>query len=228
MCFRRLWARCEIVQATKTIARLGVLNDCIMKSGGVNAGNHSEQRITEDFYLNVFCPKAHFTLEDVLYELPRLCNSNELVPSCLLDKLPSSFIPSKSASSPSLSSVQLGTGATTSKKPSKAGPPTNVQKKMTPWTAMLGELDLEGRAGSTRPRPHPGLLLVASLIDKVPNLGGLARTCEVLGVGGMVVANANVTKEKDFTAVSVTAEKWLPILECPEDQLPQLLAERRR
>ena len=89
-------------------------------------------------------------------------------------------------------------------------------------------LDLEGRGGSSRTRPHPGLLLVASLIDKVPNLCGLARTCEVLGVGGMVVANANVTKEKDFTAVSVTAEKWLPMLECSEDQLPQLLEERRR
>ena len=121
VCFRRLWARCEIGKATKTIARLGVLNDCIMKSGGVNAGNHSEQRITEDFYLNVFCPKAHFTLVDVLYELPRLCNSNELVPSCLLDKLPSSFIPSKSSSSPSLSSVQLAPGATTSKKTFKPG-----------------------------------------------------------------------------------------------------------
>ena len=210
------------------MARLGVLKDCIMKSGGVNAGNHSEQRITEDFYLNVFSPKAHFTLEDVLYELPRLCNSNELVPSCLIDKLPSCFIPFKSTSTPALASVLLGSGASSSGKSMRSSPPTNVQKKLTPWSAMLGELDLEGRGSSSRPRAHPGLLLVASLIDKVPNLGGLARTCEVLGVGGMVVANANVTKEKDFTAVSVTAEKWLPMLECPEDQLPQLLEERRR
>ena len=210
------------------MARLNVLKDCIMKSAGVNAGNHSEQRITEDFYLNVFCPKAHFTLEDVLFEMPRLCNSNELVPSCLISTLPACFIPFKSASTPALSSVQLGSGASSSGKGAKPGLPTNVQKKLTPWNAMLGELDLEGRGGSSRTRPHPGLLLVASLIDKVPNLGGLARTCEVLGVGGMVVANANVTKEKDFTAVSVTAEKWLPMLECSEDQLPQLLDERRR
>ena len=228
MCFRRLWARCEVTKKNDTLARLGVLKDCIMKSAGVNTGNHSEQRITEDFYLNVFCPKAHFTLEDVLFEMPRLCNSNELVPSCLISTLPPCFIPFKSASTPALSSVLLGSGASSSSKSARPGPPTNVQKKLTPWTAMLGELDLEGRGGSSRQRPHPGLLLVASLIDKVPNLGGLARTCEVLGVGGMVVANANVTKEKDFTAVSVTAEKWLPMLECPEDQLPQLLEERRR
>ena len=213
---------------TETMARLGVLKDCILKSARVNAGNHSEQRITEDFYLNIFCPKAHFTLEDVLFELPRLCNSTELVPSCLTATLPSCFVPLRSATAPSLSSVLLGSGASSTSKSLRSCPPTNVQKKLTPWNALLGELDLEGRGGSSRPRAHPGLLLVASLIDKVPNLGGLARTCEVLGVGGMVVANANVTKEKDFTAVSVTAEKWLPLLECPEDRLPQLLEEKRR
>ena len=30
------------------------------------------------------------------------------------------------------------------------------------------------------------LITIASLIDRVPNLGGLCRTCEVLGVGDLV------------------------------------------
>ena len=32
---------------------------------------------------------------------------------------------------------------------------------------------------AARGPPRQGLLVVASLIDRVPNLGGLARTCEI-------------------------------------------------
>jgi len=70
-------------------------------------------------------------------------------------------------------------------------------------------------------------MLVASLIDKAPNLGGLARTCEILGVGSLVLASKNVIKDKDFSAVSVTAEKWVPILECQPQHLGEFLAARR-
>ena len=38
---------------------------------------------------------------------------------------------------------------------------------------------LEGGSGGSS-RRHP-LVLVASLVDKVPNLAGLTRTCEVFG-----------------------------------------------
>ena len=38
---------------------------------------------------------------------------------------------------------------------------------------MQRELEGERKAEA---RPHPGLILVASLVDKAPNLGGLART----------------------------------------------------
>lgn len=54
---------------------------------------------------------------------------------------------------------------------------------------------------------------MASLIDKLPNLAGLARTCEVLGAGRLVLADVAVTKDPQFTAVSVTAEQWLPVEE---------------
>ena len=138
VCFRRLWAQCEFKKKNDTMARLNVLKDCIMKSAGVNAGNHSEQRITEDFYLNVFCPKAHFTLEDVLFEMPRLCNSNELVPSCLISTMPPCFIPLKSASTPALSSVQLGSGASSSSKSAKLAPPQDFQSFSCHQVSMTG------------------------------------------------------------------------------------------
>jgi tRNA guanosine-2'-O-methyltransferase len=87
------------------------------------------------------------------------------------------------------------------------------------------------------------LMVVASLIDKVPNLAGLARTAEVLqvwnaslidamplsrlhraterswGGGGEVqahslaLASTAVLKHDDFKRISVTAEQWVPIVE---------------
>jgi tRNA G18 (ribose-2'-O)-methylase SpoU len=74
----------------------------------------------------------------------------------------------------------------------------------------------------------PGLVVVASLVEKIPNLAGLARTCEVLGAERLVLADLGVAKHKDFTSVSVTAEKWLRLDECPIFGLPAYLARLKR
>ncbi|KAK0426568.1 hypothetical protein QR680_009774 [Steinernema hermaphroditum] len=55
------------------------------------------------------------------------------------------------------------------------------------------------------------LIVVATLIDKCANLGGLARTSEIFGVDKMVVANEAVTQSQDFKALSMSAENWLCI-----------------
>ena len=82
----------------------------------------------------------------------------------------------------------------------------------------------------TRPPERPaGLVVVASLVDKIPNLAGLARTCEVLGAEALVIADAARTvSHRDFTAVSVTAERWLPIRDVPVRGLVSYLLRLRR
>ncbi|KAG2452645.1 hypothetical protein HYH02_002878 [Chlamydomonas schloesseri] len=57
-------------------------------------------------------------------------------------------------------------------------------------------------ASASASRRHD-ILLVASLIDKVPNLAGLARTCEVLGAGRLVLVDTAVAKDP----------LWLPMEE---------------
>lgn len=57
------------------------------------------------------------------------------------------------------------------------------------------------------------LIVVASLIDKVTNLGGLARTCQVFGASTLVVDNLSCVEKKEFTALSMTAEKHQSIIE---------------
>jgi hypothetical protein len=52
----------------------------------------------------------------------------------------------------------------------------NVQRKITPWKAMMREDgDLAGSSGheraAARERAHPHLIVIGSLVDRLPNLG---------------------------------------------------------
>lgn len=69
-------------------------------------------------------------------------------------------------------------------------PNVNVQRKMNPL--------IDTYHGDDQPKVND-LIVVASLIDKLPNLGGLARTCEVLGVKSLVLSSKSITDKSDFT-----------------------------
>uniref|UniRef100_K3WD74 tRNA/rRNA methyltransferase SpoU type domain-containing protein n=1 Tax=Globisporangium ultimum (strain ATCC 200006 / CBS 805.95 / DAOM BR144) TaxID=431595 RepID=K3WD74_GLOUD len=56
---------------------------------------------------------------------------------------------------------------------------------------------------------HP-VILCASLVDEISDLVGLARTCEVFNVGGLIVPNLCVCEEDEtFATISATANKWM-------------------
>ncbi|KAF8072749.1 TARBP1 [Scenedesmus sp. PABB004] len=115
------------------------------------------------------------------------------------------------------------------------GAPARYQRKVTPseraalMADVLDELPEPGAGGAAGPAgtARHELLVVASLIHKAPNLGGLARTAEVLGAGALVLGDARVTSEQGFTSVSVTAERWVPLLEVREAELLGWLSARR-
>ena len=95
---------------------------------------------------------------------------------------------------------------------------------------MAEDVDRAGiRTDTDTNRRPPGLVVIASLVAKIPTLAGLARTCEVLGAEALVMADRDRTvSHKDFTAVSVTAEQWLPIRDVSIAGLvPYLLRLRR-
>jgi tRNA guanosine-2'-O-methyltransferase len=69
--------------------------------------------------------------------------------------------------------------------------------------------------------------MVASLIDKIPNLAGLARTCEIMNASALVIDNASVVDTTEFKGISVTSEKWLPIYEVKEAELLKYLAYQK-
>ncbi|PRQ18401.1 putative tRNA (guanosine(18)-2'-O)-methyltransferase [Rosa chinensis] len=72
------------------------------------------------------------------------------------------------------------------------------------------------------------LILVASLLDRIPNLAGLARTCEVFKASSLAIADTNVLHDKQFQLISVTAEKWVPIIEVPVNSLKVFLQKKKR
>lgn len=63
---------------------------------------------------------------------------------------------------------------------------------------------------------------------RMPNLGGLCRTCEIFGVGKMTIPSSAALKDKDFTGISVTAEQWIPLEEVSEPNLPEYLTTLKK
>lgn len=95
----------------------------------------------------------------------------------------------------------------------------NFQRKIIPLDslglALEESRDKQLRNASGRKRQQ--LIVCASLIDKVPNLAGLARTAEIFAAERLVVPDISVCKMDNFKSISVGAGEWIKIEECKED-----------
>jgi tRNA G18 (ribose-2'-O)-methylase SpoU/uncharacterized protein (DUF952 family) len=73
--------------------------------------------------------------------------------------------------------------------------------------------ELGDRLGTRQP-----MIVCASLVDKIPNLGGLTRTCEIFNLQQLVINQLESTKRnREYQKVSLSGEKWLPMAECSDD-----------
>jgi tRNA G18 (ribose-2'-O)-methylase SpoU len=98
------------------------------------------------------------------------------------------------------------------------------QQKMVPIELAEAEQDLRGlkRAEALQEKTRAGRLIVlASFIDKLPNLAGLARTCEVLGAYRLCVPHPlpYLLASPDFQAVCMTADRWLDLAQVRPEQV---------
>ena len=95
-----------------------------------------------------------------------------------------------------------------------------------PWEDFSigrGRLDTVDRAAPARRQ----LVVVASLVEKTPNIAGLCRTCEMLHASSLVVADKTSFTDAQFAPISLSTEKWLPITEVPPEWLEAYLEEQR-
>lgn len=72
--------------------------------------------------------------------------------------------------------------------------------------AMLSTTLTDGRNGL-----ETEIIVIGSLLDKLPNLAGLARTSEIFGVRTLYVPDLAALASPDFVNVAMTADKWLDI-----------------
>lgn len=100
-----------------------------------------------------------------------------------------------------------------------------IQKKYVPWKNM-NDIDVY-EINKKRESPSD-LIVVASLIDKLPNLGGMARTSEVFGVKTYIVDSLRHLQDKQFQGLSVSAERWVDIEEVrPGAPLKEYLVRKK-
>ena len=114
----------------------------------------------------------------------------------------------------------------------------DVQRKIAVWEDAQ-EVVLQNAAGDPSSlsqrakmlgngRQRQSVLVCASLVDKVPNLAGLARTCEIFGLEGLTIPSKKLMNQPLFTQISVTAEKWVPVHEVTEEGMrPYLISCKR-
>lgn len=73
-----------------------------------------------------------------------------------------------------------------------------------------------------------GLIVVASLVDKPANLGGLCRTCEIFGVDTLVLADHIFVSDPNFKALSMSSEKKQRIEAIRPENLSSYLESMRK
>lgn len=59
-------------------------------------------------------------------------------------------------------------------------------------------------------------VMCASLLERVPNLAGLARTCEIFAVSKLVIPDMRLLRDPQFEKISSSAGRWIKIEEVHE------------
>ncbi|XP_050526806.1 probable methyltransferase TARBP1 isoform X2 [Daktulosphaira vitifoliae] len=157
------------------------------------------------FYQNLDVLKS-LSLKNICIELPRLCNVvyDERFPLEWIENFP---IRTKFNEGYDLSTCSIS---------------LFIEKNTT--SGMANEITIPGNTHHAQRKYIPvkshddktkksSLIVVASLIEKLTNLGGLARTCQVFGVSTLIVDNITCIEKREFTALSMTAEKHQNIVE---------------
>ncbi|XP_033232052.1 uncharacterized protein LOC117183015 [Belonocnema kinseyi] len=181
-------------------------------------------KIANEFYYNNFHSLENYSLESIYYEVPRLTsmNNDELIPPKVFETLQfSENKPYPLKLFDDRNSLSLATVSTTTKFAEKEDILSNdldyfdLQKKIIP----------EKSPGSNEINKEEGIIVIASLVEKVPNLGGIARTCEIFGASELVLASKKIAENKEFQSLSVTAEKWIKVTEVKPPELSKYLLE---
>lgn len=191
------------------------INTCIEATGQ----SYENTMKTDLVFLNHCNPMSDNSFKSILYDIPRLNSVNspewENTYPCILGLSLSGCLKTLCEKTPLASKDQAFSDAIDNyvKKQPKTEISSkeetvqnvNIQKKITPWKDTSEENDESG--------VNSNFILIASLIEKPQNLGGLSRTCEAFGVRNLVFHDAKVVENKEFQSLSMSSEGWVRVTE---------------
>ncbi|KAM5235039.1 putative methyltransferase TARBP1 [Ctenodactylus gundi] len=243
MALKKVWGVCKALCAGECATWAAIIEHSLGQAEcmqGAGNAKRNWQRIQEHFFFAAFRPLQDYGLEAIFYALPRLAGVPEEEWIALGKFTTFTDVPQDAGSPWYLSGTPLtelhpgdwsqqDTGLSTVDASSQ-GEEADVQKKIIPWTQEVPDSDLglefqdrAARLGKSTSR----LIVVASLIDKPTNLGGLCRTCEVFGAAALVVGSLRCVGDKQFQRLSVSAEQWLHLMEVKPAQLVDYLQQKK-
>ncbi|XP_036210404.1 probable methyltransferase TARBP1 isoform X7 [Myotis myotis] len=239
----KAWGMCKTLRMGELDALASVIESSLSQvesTPGAGNAKRNWQRIQDHFFFAAFHPLQDYCLETIFHILPRLAGlvEDEWI---AIDKFAKfTDLPSGAGAHRYLSATQLRElrpgdwaqqdAGSHSGEADNQSEWTDVQKKVIPWRHAAPDADLElafqdraAKLGKAISR----LIVVASLIDKPTNLGGLCRTCEVFGAAALVVGSLQCVSDKQFQQLSVSAEQWLPLVEVKPPQLAGYLRQKQ-
>ncbi|XP_012234605.2 probable methyltransferase TARBP1 [Linepithema humile] len=207
-------------------------------------------KIQDDFYFSHFHPINDYSLQSIYFEFPRLTNMSrdEWISPDVFKNLKfkqsdnhslqlyniDSFLSEAKFSIYSTKSLAGDTESVANNVETDFEGLHDIQKKIVPSkpTATLynnfdESLQKLYQQDLHQCGMHEGLIVVASFITRLPNLGGIARTCEIFGVKTLVLANLACVKDKEFQCLSVSAEKWINVIQVKPQELQEYLMQKK-
>ncbi|CAF1052840.1 unnamed protein product [Rotaria sp. Silwood1] len=187
----------------------------------------------QSLFLYQFDPIRDFSLETIFYTLPKLsliADDEYLWPERFIEisqQLHFTFPISVYNVSTILQSCQAGIWRLTASGKTDIGGiqdeegSSTIQHKANPYPIVEALDDTELRGSIKRSQ----LIVVASLIDKQANLGGLCRTGEIFGIKELVIDSIRILEDQQFLNLSMTAHKWLRIKQVQERELKDYLID---
>ncbi|KAJ6251634.1 RNA methyltransferase [Anaeramoeba flamelloides] len=104
----------------------------------------------------------------------------------------------------------------------------NFQKKIKPWEELdLFDSNTENKKKQYNDNKKQELIICASLLEKVPNLGGLSRTSEIFSISELTISDTKHIKNPLFKKISVNSENWTNIKQVTKEEIPQFLTQKQ-
>ncbi|CAH1262094.1 TARBP1 [Branchiostoma lanceolatum] len=243
-----MWRYCQEQGFTGLMEKHSLLRPCLDAKENITA-NKVWKKLTENWYIYNFRPRQDYSVETIFHSLPYLSGITDaewISPNLFLQSPPAIWHDERSKSLPlwnprddlrkcvySLWKIKgpgIWNRLDNKQEESQAEPPAegNVQKKIITWRHTLEEPHLNMADMHIKVVRKGHLVVVASLIDKPTNLGGLCRTCEIFGVSTLVLGSMKYVEDKTFQQLSVSSQGWVNIQEVRPGELPEYVEEMRR